>query len=266
MWRLLRAIGYLFTGRFRRAYEAMMTNPNVMEGTYNAAIAKREMSVEEVKNAVAKIMRVKVEKETKLKELLKAQEKLTLVKTGAGNKAKARSAELQGQGVAADEIKKDAEILRCMAAFNDASSSLKDKEETINILEGEIKEYQKQINDYTGKLQTMQRNVEKLKDEKHEALAGMALAKQEAVINSALAGINTTQSDEDLKAARDALQEMKARAKISSHLAGTDARQADDEFEKYATSTAAASEFDALLNLDAKENGGKSLDPAKLPE
>jgi hypothetical protein len=55
-------------------------------------------------------------------------------------------------------------------------------------------------------------------------------------------------------------------AQISEELAGNDARIEDAKYLEAGQQSKAASEFDALLGLDAPAEEKKQLDPAKLSE
>jgi phage shock protein A len=196
-------------------------------------------------------------------------EKLGKVKAGAGVAAQKRAQELQAAGVDPQKILSDPAIIKHQAAFNDAGSTLKAKEEEIRGLEAQLAERNKQIASYQAELQQMQRNVVNLRQEKHSALADTAIAKQQEAISNMLAGISEDTTDRDLQAAREARTKAQNRAKISADLAGNDAKLAENEYLDYADKVAQDSEFTSLLNLDSgkKETAAPTpvMEPAKLP-
>lgn len=266
MFRYLRALLYFLTGRLSKAREVLMTNEYVMAATYDKSIEKQENNFNSLKDAVAKILRIKIDKEQQFKNLTKEVERLSNVKLGAGNKAKQLAAKMQAEGKSAEDIKNNPEIIKCQGAFNDASSSLKDMESRLSGLDADIKNYDQQVAQYKSQLQNYQRGVENLRNEKSEAIADTVASKQIDEINSVLAGISTSTEDKDLADARRARQEMKAKAQISGELAGNNAKIAEDEYLKYADTAHSNSEFDNLLGLDAPAVVAEPLAASKLPE
>ena len=97
-------------------------------------------------------------------------------------------------------------------------------------------------------------------------IARAEIAKEEAEINAALAGISDDTTDKDLEATREAVRALEQGAKINAELAGTDSELVDDEYANYASEAEANSEFSDLLNLDEAAPEEKSRGPAELPE
>jgi len=264
-----RLLGSMFKWMFGwagRTSDAMASNVNVMAATYDNSIKKGTNDFNTLQDAVSQILRIKIDKETQFKNLTKEVERLTNVKTGAGNKAKQMVDKLKAEGKSVEEIKLNAEVIKCQGAYNDASSSLKDKNDRLTELDAEIKSYDGTVAKYKAQLQQMQRNVENLRNEKSEAIAETAASRQANDINRLLTGIATSTQDEDLEAARRARKEMKAKAQISSELAGNDAKVADAEYLRYASDHEANSEFDNLLGLDSGKTEETPMAASKLPE
>jgi phage shock protein A len=159
----------------------------------------------------------------------------------------------------------DAEFVKHSAAFKDASSTLAQLEARIEEKEADLANRQKQIATFKAELQQMQRSQQRLKEEKSEALADVAVAQQMESINNVLAGISEDSTDKDLEAARKARERAKASAEIASELTGNDARAAESEYLTMAAGSQADAELDGLLNWGDEESDAKIAN-AKLPE
>lgn len=264
MFRYFRALWYFCTGRFSAAAEALASNEFVMAATYDASIEKSQQRYNTVRNAVAKLVGIEQEKVAKVKTLTEKFQTLEKVKQGAAGKAKSLADQLKAQGVPVDQIKKNPEYLKHMAAFQNAATSAKDVENDIQSLENELEGHRGQISQYKIQLQNMQRSNKDLQEEKQEAIADVAIAKEMQAVNDVLNGLTEDTVDKDLVAARKARQNAKAKAHITAELAGNDARLAEAEYIDFAANNDASSEFDALIGLT--EDTETSLDPAKLPE
>jgi phage shock protein A len=264
MGRYLRALFYLVTGRFKKAADALAENKYVMEATYDRSIEKGGDRVQTVKSNVASLIRLNEDNKEKLQAKLKAQEHQQKIKTGALAKAKAEAAKLQAAGKTLEQIKMDPEYIKCNAGYAAADKEWKKLDADIDELEGKIAGREQQIAGYKVELQTMQRGIESLKEEKHEAIADVAVAQQERAIADALNGISADTTDQDLASVREARKRVKAEAIVSRELAGTSAKSVDNEFINYAESAVSANEFDALIGLEQK--AAPVMDPSKLPE
>lgn len=266
MFRLFRAFFSFFSGWFGAKADALNENPHVMAATYDAAIKNDADRYQRTKAAVANMIGNLERKRQNLITVTKDAEHLDKVKTGAAAKAKSVADQMKAQGKTLEEIKANPDYIKCLSAFNDASSTLKAKEERIAELDKDIAADEKALATYKAELQSMQRNQQKLQDEKSEAIADVQIANQREEVADMLAGISNSSSNKDLEAARNARRNAKARATISSELAGNDARASEAEFLEFAKTSEASSEFDALIGLEDNKVGETVLDPAKLAE
>lgn len=264
MFKYFRALWYFCTGRFSAAAEALQSNKYVMAATFDAAIGKKGDRIETVKNAVAKMMSLERQGLDELAELTAKAEKFQRIKQGAAAKAKERASQLQKMGKTKEEILKDPEMLKHQAAYQDASSSYEEVQNSITKRTADIEAYKANIATYKVQLQNMQRGLKGLRSEKEEAIAKTQIAQEIESVNSILAGIERDSTDRDLAAARAAVKATEARATIAAELAGTDATLADQEYENYASAVGAKSEFADMLGLGNDPVPEK--DPAKLPE
>lgn len=266
MFRYLRALWLFMTGRFAAAAEVLQQNRYVMEATYDASIKKTEERYHALKDALANEIRIEESKKNKIVALSKECEALSETKEGSAAKGRAHAQALVAHGTSTDQIKVDSEVVRCKTRYEEVVSTLSQKETEIHRLEDEIKQKRATIEKHKTDLQAIQRNRSALEQEKGEAVADVAAAREEEETNNMLSGMAQDSTDKDLAAARKARENAKARAKVSSELAGADATRTDDEFRQFAKSSKSSSEFDALLGLDNGQKVAQATEPAKLPE
>ena len=266
--RWLKALMYLVTGQVDSARRTLDTNPHVMKAKYDEIIREKTSRIHQYKQAVAQIIAQEQQKVAKVRGLGEEIERLEKLKAGALAKAKQVTEKLKGEGKSAEEIKTDEDYKRCLAAFNDFSSTLKEKQARIEELEQDVEGYRKTITDHKVQLEGLRRELDKVKSESAEAVADMITANQEKEIADALSGIAQDGSAEELSRLRNLRQEVRAEVQISKELAGTDHKRTEEEFLAYARSTEVADEFDALIGLaeSAESSGGESAEKTALPE
>jgi chromosome segregation ATPase len=267
MWRYIRGFFSMIAGWFGSKADKLSENKHVMGATYDRAIGKSRERFETVKNAVAELLSVEQSKKEKLRDMGGRMEHLSKVKNGAQAKMQHRVDTLRGQGKDKENILTDAEFVRHKMAFEDANKSLNETKERFDEVEADLAEKVAKLASFKAELQRMQRDNEKLKDEKQEAIADVAIAQQEEAINATLAGIPQDTTDGDLDAARAARKRVKNRAAVTSELIGNDAKKAESEYIDAATQKQSTSELDNLLNWgDESKATETKLSPAKLPE
>lgn len=263
MWRLLRAFGYLITGRITKFREALAGNRHVMAATYDKAIQRSEERYETVKGAVAEQIAIKNDRKAQVLELGKKVKFLTQAKEGAQAALQQRINALKGTKTK-EEIQADPDFIKHSKAFNDAARDLQAALASMAEKEADLASREAQIAKYKADLEGMKRANETLQAEKHESLADVAIAQQQEAIDNLLAGITTDSTDKDLQDTRAAVKRAKSRAEISRELSGA-AKGGYDEYVGTAAQAQAAKELDGLLDWgDTGEK--KDLDPAKLPE
>lgn len=268
--RWLKALMYLVTGQVDSARRTLDTNPHVIRAKYDEIIREKTSRIHQYKQAVAQIIAQEQQKIAKVRGLSEEIGRLEKLKAGALAKAKQTTEKLKSEGKGADEIKADEDYKRCLAAFNDFSSTLKEKQGRVEELEGDISTYRKTITDHKVQLEGLRRELEKIKSESAEAVADMITANQEKEIADALSGIAQDGSQEELNRLRNLRQEVRAEVQISKELAGTDHKRREEEFLDYARASESASEFDALIGLaeevDTTAAAGDAAEKASLPE
>lgn len=266
MWRYLRAFGYMITGRFSKAYKALMENEYVMAATYDQAIANADKNFTVTKESVAGLVDIEQKMIKAVAELEDKVKRFEKFANGAKVAMQRRIDACRGNGMTKEHIMSDPEFLKHQEAFNSANKELEEATSNHATKKAELEKRQKQLIIYKAQLQKMQRASSSLRTEKEEALADVAIAKTSEMLDSQLAGM-PTEGDEDLKAAREARNRAKSRAAVAAELAGNDASVAEEQYAAYASEQASANQLDQFLNWgeDPKQDK-EDLTPAKLPE
>lgn len=270
--RWVKALGYLITGRLDAARKILDTNPHVMRAKFEEIIMDKTRKIQQYKNAVAGLIAQQEKKMAKVKTLSEELGKLEKLKAGAMAKAKTTIESLKAGGATKEDIQKDGNYQKCLAAFNDFSTTINEKTARIHDLEIDIQGFGENINQHKVQLEHLVRDIEKLKAEAADSVADLIAATQEREIADSLAGISSDGTSQELERLRDLREEVKAEARISKEIAGTDTLAQEAEFLAYAASSEASSEFDALIGLaDETDSGSKKKVKSKaakesLPE
>ena len=270
IWRYFRAIGYYLTGRVDAARKVLDTNPHVVRATFDQVVRDKKARVNQYKEAVATLIAQNEKKVNQVERLTEEVEKLERLKTGALAKAKQRVAQLQAEGKAMAEIQQDGEYLKCQGAFRDFTSTLAEKLDRISTLEEEIQAGDVRVNEHKVQLQSLLREIEKIKEEAADTVADMITAKEEKEVADMLTGLSADRSSAELARMRDLRQQVKAEARVSKELAGTETQAQEAEFLEYARTDAAQDEFAALVGLAEEKDTAPPTTEApekdKLPE
>ncbi len=247
--RWIKAVGYLLTGQIDSARRVLDTNPHVVRAKYDTVIRDKVNQIHIYKQAVAGLIAQQENKIGKVKALTEEVQKLERLKAGALAKAKQTVDKLTAAGKSKEEVHSDEDYKKCLAAFNDFSSTLKEKQDHIAENERDIEGYRKSIGEHKVQLQQLLRDLEKLKAESADTVADIITAKQEKDIADILSGIAKDGSAQELQSLLQLRQEFKAEARISKEMAGTDTLAQEAEFLDYARKSTANDDFDALLGL-----------------
>lgn len=269
--RWIKAVGYLLTGQVDSARRVLDANPHVIRAKYDEIVREKISRIQQYKQAVAGLIAQEESKTTKVKQLSEEVANLERLKAGALAKAKQTVAKLQSSGKSKEAIHADENYKKCLAAYNDFSSTLAEKQERIEELESNVADYKKTIGEHKVQLQQLLREVEKVRSEAADTVAEVISAKQEKEIADTIAGIAEDGTAEELQSLRKMRQEVKAEARIAKEMAGADTKAQENEFLEYARTSESASEFDSLIGLaesaefesQPKESEGKDT---ALPE
>ncbi len=267
---LFRKVGYLLTGKIDDAGSGLSKNPQVIRANFDRIIEEKKARIGQYKDAVARMIAQEENKLARIKDLTSEIERLEQLKDGAAAKAKSVVGWLQGEGKSMEEIKTNPDYQKCLAAYNDFTSSLKEKEGHVAELESDVNDIGSTISHHKVQLQSLLREIDKIKQESSATVADVITAREEQQINDMLAGVSQDRTGRELEELRELRQQAKAGARVSREMAGTDTEVQEEEFLEYATKTASASEFDRLIGLAETADKGpvttESPDPVRLPE
>jgi phage shock protein A len=245
--RLFKSIWYMLTGRAHELSDKIMENPEAVRGAYEDIIKDKKENIQRYKGAVGQLMALLKQKQVSVQELTQEITRLEDLKKGALAKAKQVANDLQSQGISPEEIKTDVDYTKCVAAYNDFSSTLAEKEARIGELEEDIQRAQQDIDGHKVQLETLTRDLKKIQEEQSEAVADLISARETEEIADMLSGISKDGTNQELVRMREVRQKAKSRAEISQELAGTDANSQENEFLEAARSSETSDEFDALI-------------------
>lgn len=249
--RLFKALGYLLTGRVDDARKALMLNPNVVQANYDEIIQDKTSRLQTYKKAVAGLITQQESKLQKLKDQTTDANKYEQLKAGAAAKAKNL---VQQIGNNPEAVRGNTEYQKCQAAYRDFSSTLEEKQKMIVELEQDVQGLTSQIATHKTTMNSLLREIDRLKGEKHEAVAEIISSKQEKEIADMLSGISEDKTAKELQELRDVRNQARAEARISREVAGVNAKQSEDEFLGFATNSKADNEFEKMVGLSAQQN------------
>ncbi|MDD9974825.1 MAG: hypothetical protein OXU27_12510 [Candidatus Poribacteria bacterium] len=245
--RFFKAIWYTLTGRAHESADRMMENPEAVRGAYEDIIKDKKGNIQRYKQAIGQLIALVEQKRSAVKNLTDEVERLEELKSGAIAKAQQTAAELQGQGLAQEEIKVHAEYTRCVTAYQDFNSNLQEKTGRITELEGEIEGAQADIESHKLQITNLHRDLDKIKSEQSEAVADLITAREQEEIADMLSGISMDGTSAELTRMREIREKAKARSQVAQELAGTDSKSEEEEFLTAARSSATSDEFDTLI-------------------
>lgn len=260
----VRAVWYLMTFRVDKASETLRMNPGVISANYDRILKEKKARLSQYKDAISAMVAQEETKKQKLRGINEEIERLQKLKAGAAGKAKQLAAKHNNDPVA---TKNDPEFMRCQAAFQDFSSTLDEKQERAAELEGDLELLIKNVSGHQTQIQSLMRDLEKLQEEKHEAVADVLSAREEEQIADMMTGLSNDRTSEELRELRELRQKAGAKARVSRELAGLDTKRAEADFMEYAQNSSANDEFDALIGLsDAAPEKETPQGDARIPE
>ena len=245
--RFFKAIWYTLTGRAHESADRMMENPEAVRGAYEDIISDKKGNIQRYKQAIGQLIALVEQKRSAVKNLTDEVERLEELKAGAIAKAQQTAAELQGQGLAQEEIKVHAEYTRCVTAYQDFNSNLQEKTGRITELEGEIEGAQADIESHKLQITNLHRDLDKIKSEQSEAVADLITTREQEEIADMISGISMDGTSAELTRMREIREKAKARSQVAQELAGTDSKSEEEEFLTAARSSATSDEFDTLI-------------------
>ena len=258
-----RAVWYLLTFRVDKAGETLRMNPGVVSANYDRIIEEKRKRLNQYKDAISAMIAQEESKKEKLRQVTEEIGKLEKLRNGAAGKAKKLVEQYGGDPEA---VKRDPEYLKCQSAFKDFSNTLSEKQQRATEIDEDLKQLVANVSGHKTQIQSLMRDLDKLKEEKHDAVADVLSASEEQQIADMMTGLSNDRTSEELRELRELRQKAGANARISRELAGMDSKRAEAEFMEYAQSSDADDEFDALIGLSKKETPSQSQTDTKIPE
>lgn len=259
----VRAVWYLMTFRVDKAGETLRMNPGVVSANYDRIIDEKRKRLNQYKDAVSAMIAQEESKKEKLRAVTEEVGKLDKLRSGAAAKAKKLVEQYNGD---VEAVKRDPEYLKCQAAFKDFSSTLAEKQQRANEIEEDLKQLVANVGGHKTQIQSLMRELDKLKEEKHDAVADILSASEEKQIADMMTGLTNDRTSEELRELRELRGKASADARISRELAGMDTKKAEADFLEYAQASEADDEFDALIGLSKKETPAPAQQDTKIPE
>jgi phage shock protein A len=232
--RFFRAIASVITLGLVRFSEPIERNPEVVGLDYDEVIREKARAAQLLKNAVGDLIAQQEMKKQKIEALTREIVELEQEKAGAQALARERVEVLRAQGLGDEAILKDGEVTQYQTAYTDVSSALEEKKSRVGDLEKDVEHLQGAIDQHVAQAQALAREVEKLRSEKHEAIASIAAAQQIDQINEALSGISTGGADDTLARLRRQRAEAEGRARAGTRVAGVDVNLQREKLRKAA--------------------------------
>ena len=258
-----RAVWYLMTFRVDKASETLRMNPGVVSANYDRIIDEKRQRLNQYKDAVSAMIAQEESKKEKLRAVTDEIGKLEKLRAGAAAKAKKLVEQYNGD---VEAVKRDPEYIKCQAAFKDFSSTLAEKQHRATEIDEDLKQLVANVSGHKTQIQSLMRDLDKLKEEKHDAVADILSASEERQIADMMTGLSNDRTSEELRELRELRSKSSANARVSRELAGLDTKRAEAEFMEYAQSTEADDEFDALIGLAKKETPAPAQQESKIPE
>ena len=259
-----RAVWYLMTFRVSKAGETLRMNPGVISANYDRVLQEKRSRLNQYKDAVAAMIAQEESKKERLRSLTDEIEKLEKLRAGAASKAKSLVEKYRGD---VEAVRGDPEYLKCQAAFKDFSSTLAEKQKRATEIDEDLKQLVANVSGHKTQIQALMRELEQIKEEKHDAVADVLSASEERQIADMMTGLSNDRTSEELRELRETRQKAQANARISRELAGMDTKRAEAEFLEYAQASEADDEFDALIGLTQKESSDATpASDGRIPE
>lgn len=253
MSRFIRGLVNLVTLRFLWASRKIEDSRGMMGLKYDQIIEKYSKDAKEVQDAIGGLEANKQECMLKMDALTKEIEELENEMAGAQALAEGKVKQLMEAGKTEQEAFADGEVQQWEAHYQDAESTVIEKKTRFAEYELRVGQLEESVNNYVIQAQRMVRDIGKLRQEKHEAIADVRISQQMEAINSRLSGLSTGQSDDQLRELRDRVAQAKGKASAAQKVAGTDMALQREKLRRAAQAKVSSSSFRKGIVLPKKE-------------
>jgi RNAse (barnase) inhibitor barstar len=265
MFKLLKTIWYVITGRLNKLSEVWGANPYAISAEYDSVVKDKQTLGNGLADAVGQIMMQQEKKKLAFTQAVEKIEKQSRLVTGALSKLKAYVAEQQKLGKSEEEITASSKYTELSRFYKDFSSTLKEQDNLKNELEKDLERLTGEVSKHEMKLKEINRDIKKVKDEKGEAIATILSAEAEKKINNAISNIGNDTTSNKLGELRDRVNKAKADAALSSRLSGADVANQEAEFLAAAESSDNDSELKGLLFGISETETEKTSEKVTVP-
>jgi phage shock protein A len=198
-----------------------------------------------LRDAISEVESVLEEKRNRLQDLNTEEE--GLIKKREGALAMAEKAKEQGDTATYEQH---------ALAFERFQVRIDEIEEMQARLETEVNETGLTMDKYMLQLQDFQAQIEKMPQQKAEAIADYVSAKQIVELNDRLQGLETSMDRGPISAVMEANKRLTAKAKISEKLAKADVRLQDKQYEQAGRQSTSRVTMDSMLAARKAEKEG----------
>lgn len=198
-----------------------------------------------LRDAIAEVESVLEEKRNRLEDL--NQEEEDLLKKREGALAMAEKAKDQGDTAAYEQHAQ---------AFERFQLRIDEIEEIQSRLQNEVQQTSQTMDKYMLQLQDFQAQIEKMPQQKAEAIADYVSAKQIVELNDRLQGLETSMDRGPISAVLEANKRLTAKAKISEKLAKADVRLQDKQYEQAGRQSTSRLTMESMLAARKAEREG----------
>ena len=240
---IARAADRQFTGSARGIADAFDLQQDTMVKQY-----------QELRNAIAEVEAVLEDKRQRFEKFNDEEEDLIVKRDGALTRAE------QAQG-AGDE----GAYAQHASAYERFDTRIEEIEALQARLEEEIKETEQTMKKYLLQLSEMQAEVQKMPQQKSEAIADFVTSTKILELNDRLSGIQTSMDRGPLDAVLEANKKLTAKARISEKIAGTDVRLQDQDYARAGRASSSKDKLAQTLAARKVEREGGTVEQ-KPPE
>lgn len=253
IFRLFKVALYGVTFQFNKAADAWGSSAGVVSAEFDEIIGEKQKRAKQFMDAVAQLMTQEEKKKQKMKATVEKLEKSERLVAGAKNKLKKHVSKLKERGLGKEAIEADAEYKRLLGFHSDFKSTLEEQTALKNELEDDLQELISTVKGHKTNLETISRELQKLKEEKGEAVAQIISSGFEKQLADSLISIGEDKTSEKLSGLRDRVSKSKAAAKLSRDISGMSAGNQEAEFLSEAGSVADDELSDFLFGGDEEE-------------
>lgn len=203
-----------------------------------------------LRDAIAEVETVLEDKRSRLEDLNREEEELLKKREGALSMAE--KAKDQGDSAAYEQHAQ---------AFERFQNRIDEIEEMQARLETEVKGTGATMDKYMLQLSDFQAQIEKMPQQKAEAIADFVSAKQIVELNDRLQGLETSMDRGPISAVLEANKRLTAKAKISEKLAKSDVRLQDKQYEQAGRQSTSRLTMESMLAARKAEREGVQAAP-----